>query len=485
MADVYIAFAEPDEAWTAKLVDVLEARGLRVAKARERRDEIAPASNAEPMIVVVWSVSSIGDAPVMEAARIGRARGCLLPIRRDAVALPPGFRSIHTLDLSNWSGAPNDRGVQQLIQECLALAQSGRRRPADGTADRVKTPGIVPRVLFTLTGSFISMLGAPIRSWRGSRRLRQIAGWAGAGVLLLAAAGAGLAEAALLDEDGARRAQARPFEIAAVYDHDGARLVALDGPDGVARVYRDGVRIATIRGHDAPIERAAFADGGDLILTSDASGMTEATSLYSLAASDSPDVGPGVEFFHDVIWYPYGRDLAARWLGVIRRASMWASHLRTGAPTPHLHVAPASPARTASVAPVVPKIAARFIWPLSGHIIDDYGADVHGDRNDGINIAVPDGTPIRAAASGQVSYAGNELRGYGNLVLIRHDDGYITAYAHAKSIVVARGDYVQKGQIIAYAGQSGDVTSPQLHFEIRKDTKTINPRSAIATPISN
>jgi murein DD-endopeptidase MepM/ murein hydrolase activator NlpD len=122
-----------------------------------------------------------------------------------------------------------------------------------------------------------------------------------------------------------------------------------------------------------------------------------------------------------------------------------------------------------------------FTWPLSGPVIADFGTNVSGERNDGINIAVPFGTPIHAAAAGEISYAGNELRGYGNLVLIKHDDGYVTAYAHAERLIVNRGDYVTKGQVIGYAGQSGDVTSPQLHFEIRRGVTPVNPRTMLAS----
>ncbi len=125
--------------------------------------------------------------------------------------------------------------------------------------------------------------------------------------------------------------------------------------------------------------------------------------------------------------------------------------------------------------------ALAFAWPLNGPVVADYGTTVSGERNDGIDIAVPFGTPIHAAAAGQISYAGNELRGYGNLVLIKHDDGYVTAYAHAERIVVNRGDMVQKGQIIGYAGQTGDVTSPQLHFEIRKGVAPVNPHTLLAS----
>lgn len=120
-----------------------------------------------------------------------------------------------------------------------------------------------------------------------------------------------------------------------------------------------------------------------------------------------------------------------------------------------------------------------FVWPVAGPVISDFGTTLSGGRNDGINIATPFGAPIHAAAAGQISYAGNELRGYGNLVLIKHDDGYVTAYAHAERIVVNRGDWVAKGQVIGYSGQTGDVTSPQLHFEIRKGVQPVNPHSLL------
>jgi murein DD-endopeptidase MepM/ murein hydrolase activator NlpD len=117
----------------------------------------------------------------------------------------------------------------------------------------------------------------------------------------------------------------------------------------------------------------------------------------------------------------------------------------------------------------------KFIWPVHGHIIEGFGGSKRGERNDGINIATQEGTPIRAAAAGTVTYTGNELKGYGNLVLIRHDNGYVTAYAHAGSVRVSRGDIVEQGQIIGTAGETGDVDRPQLHFEIRKGVQAVDP----------
>ena len=117
---------------------------------------------------------------------------------------------------------------------------------------------------------------------------------------------------------------------------------------------------------------------------------------------------------------------------------------------------------------------------MNGTVISGFGAAANGERNDGINIATRLDTPIRAAASGTVSYA-DTLNGYGELVLIKHSNGYVTAYAHADRLLVARGDFVAKGQVIGYAGTSGDVTSPQLHFEIRNGVTPVDPERYLAS----
>ncbi len=116
-----------------------------------------------------------------------------------------------------------------------------------------------------------------------------------------------------------------------------------------------------------------------------------------------------------------------------------------------------------------------FRWPVRGRIIAAFGPKPNGLQNDGINLAVPEGTPVKAAEDGVVAYAGNELKGYGNLVLLRHSNGFVTAYAHASDILVKRGETVKRGQVIAHSGQTGNVTSPQLHFEIRKGATPVDP----------
>jgi murein DD-endopeptidase MepM/ murein hydrolase activator NlpD len=127
-----------------------------------------------------------------------------------------------------------------------------------------------------------------------------------------------------------------------------------------------------------------------------------------------------------------------------------------------------------------PRAAARFAWPLPGKVIANFGPAGGGLHNDGINIAATLGTQVRAADNGVVAYAGNELRGFGNLLLIKHADGWTTAYAHNEKLLVQRGDTVTQGQVIATVGRTGNVDSPQLHFEVRKGTQAMNPIEFLA-----
>ncbi len=117
----------------------------------------------------------------------------------------------------------------------------------------------------------------------------------------------------------------------------------------------------------------------------------------------------------------------------------------------------------------------QFRKPVTGRVISGFGPKPNGQHNDGINIAVPEGTEVKAAEGGTVAYAGNELKGYGNLVLLRHADGWMTAYAHNSSLLVKRGETVKRGQSIARAGQSGGMPTPQVHFEIRKGSTPVDP----------
>ena len=139
---------------------------------------------------------------------------------------------------------------------------------------------------------------------------------------------------------------------------------------------------------------------------------------------------------------------------------------------------PAQPFAAKPSAPIAaaPQGDQKFIWPVAGgRVISHFGLKPDGKSNDGINIAVAEGEPVYAAAGGMVVYAGNELKGYGNMVILRHDNGWMTAYAHTSSIAVKKNDYVKQGDVIAYVGVTGGVKTPQLHFALRQDRTPVDP----------
>lgn len=141
---------------------------------------------------------------------------------------------------------------------------------------------------------------------------------------------------------------------------------------------------------------------------------------------------------------------------------------------------PPTVAAAAASPPAAPKYTTPaggrdFIWPVSGEVLKGYGPGADGGRNDGVNISAAKGAQVRAAASGEVVYAGNELAGFGNLVLIRHPGGWVTAYAHSDALLVKEGDLVKQGQPIASAGATGNAPTTQVHFELRKGKEPVDP----------
>jgi murein DD-endopeptidase MepM/ murein hydrolase activator NlpD len=141
----------------------------------------------------------------------------------------------------------------------------------------------------------------------------------------------------------------------------------------------------------------------------------------------------------------------------------------TAEAAPSANYAAAGATVTADANATVGPAAPTFKWPLRGRVISGF------PKSDGLDLAVPEGTAVHAADDGVVAYAGSELKGYGNLILIRHANGFVTAYAHASELIVKRNDQVRRGQVIAKSGQTGSVSSPQLHFEIRKGSTPVDP----------
>lgn len=218
----------------------------------------------------------------------------------------------------------------------------------------------------------------------------------------------------------------------------------------------------------------------DLLVLAAANGLTRPYVLRSGQRLRIPEASAAI---------PSSADLAAEPVPTRRRADT-ATVTTEPIANPSIVTSPASPERKTRVAadppsqkppsPVAigappPKSGGGFVWPVTGEVISRFGSEGNGLRNDGINIAAAPGAPVRAAETGVVAYAGNELKAFGNLVLIKHAGGWVTTYAHNSKVNVARGDVVKKGQIIAEVGSSGRVTTPQLHFEMRKGREAVDP----------
>ncbi|MBL4890444.1 MAG: peptidoglycan DD-metalloendopeptidase family protein [Rhizobiaceae bacterium] len=134
------------------------------------------------------------------------------------------------------------------------------------------------------------------------------------------------------------------------------------------------------------------------------------------------------------------------------------------------------PVKIASNAPAPKRTGiSEFRWPVRGRVIKKFNDKNGTAKNDGIDISVPEGTAVRAVENGVVLYVGEGVTKYGRLILIRHEDGWVSAYAHNKSYEVAKGDAIRRGQIIARSGRTGTTSQPKLHFELRKNSKPVNP----------
>ncbi len=148
----------------------------------------------------------------------------------------------------------------------------------------------------------------------------------------------------------------------------------------------------------------------------------------------------------------------------VARAGAGAAHREASIPAP---------------LPAIPGGSPRFAWPVEGRILSGFGAKPGGRYNDGVNLKASAGTAVRAAADGVVAYAGDAIAGFGNLVLVKHADGWVTAYGHNEALLVRRGDRVRQGDAIARAGSTGAVTEPQVHFELRRGRLAVDPAKVI------
>ena len=208
-------------------------------------------------------------------------------------------------------------------------------------------------------------------------------------------------------------------------------------------------------------------------------------SLYSISRQYNVDITTLSKI--NKLHTPYSLSVGQRLLlpaSVSSAASTYASATSHNAAASK-NTAAATPATTAAKSTYnapqkstpIQNRTGKFVWPVRGTIISGFGNLGRGRKNDGINIKAALGTSVVAADAGVVAYAGNELKGFGNLILIKHPDGWITAYAHNDKLLVSKGQKIKRGEKIATVGSSGGVTSPQLHFEVRAGKKAVNPRT--------
>jgi murein DD-endopeptidase MepM/ murein hydrolase activator NlpD len=160
---------------------------------------------------------------------------------------------------------------------------------------------------------------------------------------------------------------------------------------------------------------------------------------------------------------------------VPNRANLRRGNLTVTTRGPPAQPAPKAAAKTPSADTRTADATPTFQWPVHGKILARFGPQPNGEKNYGVTIAVPQDTPIKSAEDGVVIYAGSGLKGFGNLVLVRHANHYVTAYAHAKELRVRRGDQIKRGDVIAASGQTGNVSTPQLYFEVRKSSAPVDP----------
>jgi murein DD-endopeptidase MepM/ murein hydrolase activator NlpD len=248
-------------------------------------------------------------------------------------------------------------------------------------------------------------------------------------------------------------------------------VAAVAGPSSVHIVNRGDTLMSIARRNHVPVAELARANNLDTSARLSLGMKLTVPGAKSAAAAPAAPVAQPVVAAAPVQPVATVAAPATKMAAVVQPQSARLAQATTNVAVEEKPVVEAAAVKPSEATGALP----TFRWPVRGKVITSYGAKTNGKSNDGINLAVPEGTPVKAAEDGVVAYSGNELKGYGNLVLVRHSNGYVTAYAHASELMVKRGDPIKRGQIIAKSGQSGEVGSPQLHFEIRKGSSPVDP----------
>ncbi len=280
----------------------------------------------------------------------------------------------------------------------------------------------------------------------------------------------GVAEARRGSAARARRHLVMPGDtvigIARRYGIPVKRLIALNGLEPPYRIYV---------GQVLRLEGEVRRPRGRYHVVARGETLSHIALRYGLRVSDLVAANPGIEprrlFVGQRIRLPEGAERSAT-----RRIARLEPREEVKRREARARV------REASRITAPPLSGRGFLWPVEGPILARFGKRANGLRNDGINIAAPEGTPVRAAESGVVVYAGDAIPAFGRMLIIRHADGYLTAYAHNATLLVSVGDVVRRGQTIARVGHTGDVATPQLHFQLRRGSRPLDPLAYLGKP---
>lgn len=393
--------------------------------------------------------------------RINVLKSLRLPMARSvAVVALVGFAAGCSSDVARFDDGFYTGAVPQTPTRTAAVSQ-----PYPGDVDRMNTAGISRSSGYAPSSSRAPTASVqrntlpppPPPAYQASAPAYQASAPVTSSVSQPAARGT---PASTLGEQAARIAKPAPRQ-----SEGGAKVTIESGDTLLSIARRTGASVSDIKRANG-LDDSTIRIGQTLTVPGGNVAATKVASVEAKAAAPTKEVAkPRTE---SAAPEPYTPPATAE------KAARPSAETASKQSQPTSTVSQEVESKVAAIAPDATGIS-QFRWPVQGRVISRFGEKVGSRRNDGLNISVPRGTPVKAAENGVVIYAGDGLKEFGNTVLVKHDDGLVTVYGHADSISVERGAKVKRGQEVAKSGMSGDTDVPVLHFEVRKNSAPVDP----------
>ncbi|HDZ72290.1 MAG TPA: M23 family metallopeptidase [Aurantimonas coralicida] len=393
--------------------------------------------------------------------RINVLKSLRLPMARSvAVVALVGFAAGCSSDVARFDDGFYTGAVPQTPTRTAAVSQ-----PYPGDVDRMNTAGISRSSGYAPSSSRAPTASVqrntlpppPPPAYQASAPAYQASAPVTSSVSQPAARGT---PASTLGEQAARIAKPAPRQ-----SEGGAKVTVESGDTLLSIARRTGASVSNIKRANG-LDDSTIRIGQTLTVPGANVAATKVASVEAKAAAPTKEVAkPRTE---SAAPEPYTPPATAE------KAARPSAETASKQSQPTTTVSQEVESKVAAIAPDATGIS-QFRWPVQGRVISRFGEKVGSRRNDGLNISVPRGTPVKAAENGVVIYAGDGLKEFGNTVLVKHDDGLVTVYGHADSISVERGAKVKRGQEVAKSGMSGDTDVPVLHFEVRKNSAPVDP----------